>query len=204
MSVKVKICGITRAEDAETAVALGASAVGFIFVRNSPRYLDPDRAKKIILRLPPFVTPVGVIAKISRSEALALVARTGVRCLQIHENDRNEDFGEFPVPRYTVFRVSPQFNVDMLREVKANTFMLDTHVDGTLGGTGKTFDWNVALDAKKYGRLILSGGLKPENITDAIRMVSPYAVDVNSGIERSPGIKDPKEMKSLFDAIAHT
>ncbi len=201
MNAKVKICGITRAEDAEAAVELGASAVGFIFVNNSPRYLDPERAKKIIQRLPPFVTPVGVVLHVSRPEALALVANSGVRCLQVHENEHAPEIADLPVPSYTVFRVSSRFQVDVLRGLKAGTFMLDTYIDGTLGGTGKTFDWNVAVEAKQYGRLILSGGLKPENVGDAIRTVRPYAVDVSSGIERSPGVKDYKKMEAFFKAV---
>ena len=204
MSVKVKICGITRVEDAEVAANHGASAIGFIFVRNSPRYVDPDKAKLIIHSLPPFVTPVGVVAKISRPEALALVAKTGIRCLQVHENNHAEEFVEFPVPYYHVFRVSPQFRVDTLRGSKASAFMLDTYVEGTLGGTGKTFDWDIAVRAKQFGLVILSGGINPENVGDAIRRVSPYAIDVNSGVERTPGAKDHKKLQSLFEAIAQS
>ncbi len=201
MSPKVKICGITRAEDAGVAAELGASAVGFIFIRTSPRYLEPGRAKKIVQHLPPFVTPVGIVSHISRPEALAIVASSGVRCLQLHENDRRQEIGELPVPHYPVFRVSPEFKVDMLRVITTSAFMLNTYVDGTLGGTGKTFDWNVAVEAKQYGRLILSGGLNPENIGDAVRKVGPYAVDASSGVERSPGIKDHDKLEAFFKAI---
>ncbi len=202
MSVKVKICGITRIEDAEAAVELGASAIGFIFVHNSPRYIDPDRVRKIIQRLPPFVTPVGVVAHTSRPEALAIVASSGVRCLQVHENDHQPAISDVPVPHYSVFRVTPEFKLHALEGLKARTFMLDTYVDGVLGGTGKTFDWQIAVEAKQYGRLILSGGLNPENIGDAIRTVEPYAVDVSSGVEKSPGVKERKKMEAFFNAIA--
>ncbi len=202
MSVKVKICGITRVEDAEAAVELGASAVGFIFVLNSPRYIDLDKARKIIQHLPPFVTPVGVVAQMSRPEALAIVANSGVRCLQVHARDHQRAIGDLPVPQYTVFRVSSEFKLDTLRGLKPGTFMLDTYTDGKLGGTGKPFDWRIAVEAKQYGRLILSGGLKPENVGDAIRTVEPYAVDVSSGVEQSPGVKDHKKMEAFFDAIA--
>jgi len=201
MITKVKICGITRREDAEAAVDAGASAIGFIFIRSSPRFIDPDNAKQIVQSLPPFVTPVGVIADSPRSEALALVAKAGVRCLQLHDLGSAKDYREFPIPYYRVFRVSPEFKLDQLKTIRGSAFMLDTFVDGKLGGTGKTFDWNVAIQAKQYGRLILSGGINPENIGEALRRVAPYAIDVNSGIEQSTGVKDREKIRLLFDAV---
>lgn len=202
MSTKVKICGITRSEDAEAAVKEGASALGFIFVRSSPRYIEPDRAKDIIRFLPPFVTPVGILAEASRPEALVLVAKSGIRCLQLHDSKDIQDFSDFPIPCYRVFRVSPEFKVESLRGSRAGTFMLDTFIEGTPGGTGKTFDWNIAVQAKQYGRLILSGGINADNVGEAVRRVSPYAIDVSSGVERSPGVKDHRKMHLLFEAIA--
>jgi phosphoribosylanthranilate isomerase len=202
MNTKVKICGITRSEDAEVAVQEGATALGFIFVRSSPRYIEPDRAKEIIRILPPFVTPVGVLAEASRPEALVLVAKSGIRCLQLHDSKDIQDFSDFPIPCYRVFRASPEFRLESLRGSRAGTFMLDTFVEGALGGTGKTFDWNIAVQAKKYGRVILSGGINPENVGEAVRRVSPYAIDVSSGVERSPGVKDHRKMHLLFEAIA--
>jgi phosphoribosylanthranilate isomerase len=201
MTTKIKICGITRREDAEAASNEGAAAIGFIFVRSSPRYIDPDDAKEIIRSLPPFVTPVGVIAETSRSEALALIAKSGVRCLQVHGDDALGDFKDFPIPSYKVFRVSAQFKLERLKGLKANALMLDTFVEGKLGGTGKTFDWNIALQAKQYGRVILSGGINPQNVGDAIRRVGPYAIDVSSGVEHSAGIKDHEKIRLLFEVI---
>ena len=201
MVTKVKICGITRREDADAAMSEGAAAIGFIFVRSSPRYIDPDAAREIIRSLPPFVTPVGVLADASRSEALALVANTGVRCLQLHDRRHTDDLGDFPIPYYEVFRVSPEFRLELLKGSKGNAFMLDTFVEGKLGGTGKTFDWNIAIQAKQYGRVILSGGINPENVGDAIRRVAPYAIDVSSGVERSAGIKDHAKIRQLFEAV---
>jgi phosphoribosylanthranilate isomerase len=201
MITKVKICGITRREDAEAACNEGAAAIGFIFVRTSPRYIEPDDAKEIIRSLPPFVTPVGVIAETSRPEALALIAKSGVRCLQLHGDEAIGDFKDLPIPSYKVFRVSSQFKLERLKGLKANAFMLDTFVEGKLGGTGKTFDWNIALQAKQYGRVILSGGINPQNVGDAIRRVGPYAIDVSSGVEQSAGVKDHEKIRSLFEAI---
>ena len=201
MKTKVKICGIKRREDADVAVAEGAAAIGFIFVRNSPRYIDPDDARAIVRTLPPFVTPVGVIALTSRPEALALVANTGVRCLQLHNSEDRNDLGEFPIPYYRVFRVSPEFNTEILTSTRGNAFMLDTFVEGKLGGTGRAFDWSIALRAKQFGKLILSGGINPQNVGDAICQISPYAIDVSSGVESSPGVKDSQKIHSLFEAI---
>jgi phosphoribosylanthranilate isomerase len=201
VETKVKICGITRRDDADAAVNEGAAAIGFIFVRSSPRYIDPDAAREIIRSLPPFVTPVGVIAGISRQEALALVANTGVRYLQLHDPGRADDFKDFPVPYYKVFHVSSEFSPEQVKGSKRNVFMLDAFVEGKLGGTGKVFDWNIAIQAKQYGRVILSGGINPENIGDAIRRVAPYAIDVSSGVEGSAGIKDHGKIRQLFEAV---
>lgn len=201
MITRVKICGITRGEDAEAAANQGASAIGFIFVKNSPRYIDPDKARHIIRVLPPFVTPVGVLAETSRSEALAAIAKSGIRCLQLHGKEDVREFDDMPIPVYRVFRVSPEFNPEILKDNRGRTFMLDTFVEGMTGGTGKTFDWNIAIRAKQYGRVILSGGINPENAAEAVRRVSPYALDVSSGVERSPGIKDHQKIRSLFEAI---
>src|SRR5512135_2214432 len=178
MTTRVKICGITHAEDADVAVHEGAIAVGFIFVPSSPRFIEPDEAKGIIRSLPPFITPVGVIAKMTRAEALALIAKSGIRCLQAHDN---VDLGDLPVPCYRSYQVTPSFRIDELENARRRTFMLDTYVDGKLGGTGKTFDWTIAVEAKRYGRVILSGGINPDNVARAIREVGPYALDVNSG-----------------------
>ncbi|HEY6952524.1 MAG TPA: phosphoribosylanthranilate isomerase [Bacteroidota bacterium] len=201
MITRVKICGITRAEDAEAAADLGAAAVGFIFVKNSPRSIDPDKARHIIHALPPFVTPVGVLADTSRAEALAAIAKSGVRCLQLHGKEDSREFADLPIPVYRVYRVSPEFDPATLKENGGSTFMLDTFVDGIAGGTGTTFDWKIAIEAKQFGRLILSGGINPENVAEAIRRVAPYAIDVSSGVERSPGVKDYQKMQSLFEAI---
>ncbi len=202
MNTKVKICGITRNEDAEVAARAGAAAIGFIFVRNSPRYIEPERAKGIIHSLPPFVTPVGVVADTSRPEALVLVAKSGIRCLQLHDGNDIQSFADFPIPYYRVFRVSPDFKLESIGGSNAGAFMLDTFVEGTLGGAGRTFDWNIAIQAKQYGRVILSGGINQENVGEAIRRVSPYAIDVSSGVERSPGVKDQRKIHRFFEAIA--
>ncbi len=201
MKTKVKICGITRLDDALYAVEAGASAIGFILVRNSPRYISPDKIRSIVREFPPFITPVGVFTDVTRSEALATVAKSGIRAIQLHGEKELEEFRDFPVPVYRVFRVSPEFNPGVLHRYKGTTFMLDTFIDGVAGGTGRTFDWNVAVEARKYGRLILSGGITPDNVGDAIRRVAPYAIDTSSGVEVSPGVKDHEKIRRLFDEV---
>jgi phosphoribosylanthranilate isomerase len=201
MNTKVKICGVTRLQDALYAAEAGASAIGFVLVRNSPRSVNPDNVRSIIREIPPFVTPVGVFTDVSRPEALAMVARSGIRAVQLHGENETTDFDDFPVPVYRVFRVSVEFNPEILRHHKGTAFMLDTFKDGVAGGTGQTFDWNVAIEAKKFGRLILSGGINPENVGEAVRRVAPYAIDTSSGVESSPSVKDPAKIRSLFQAI---
>jgi phosphoribosylanthranilate isomerase len=199
--MKVKICGITNMEDALLAAELGADALGFIFVKTSPRHIRPSAARKIIQELPPFVTPVGVVADAEHDEILELIDETGISCVQLHGNESPKQLAKFPVPVYKSFRVDKEFNLETLQRYKGSAYLLDTYVDGTLGGTGKTFDWDIAVKAKAYGRIILAGGLTPENIAEAVKKVQPYAVDVNSGVESAPGKKDGNKLEWLFKAI---
>jgi len=199
--VKTKICGITNMEDALLAAELGADALGFIFVKTSPRRIRPSAARKIVLELPPFIVPVGVVADLEHDDILELIDETGICCVQLHGNESAKQLAKFPVPVYKSFRVNNEFNPETLRRYKGSAYLLDTHVEGTLGGTGKTFDWDVAIKAKAYGRIILAGGLTPENIAEAIQKVQPYAVDVNSGVESVPGKKDNSKLERLFKTI---
>ena len=199
--MRVKICGITRSEDAVYAVNAGADALGFIFVRSSPRYITPEAARSIILALPPFVTPVGVFVNGARAEVLEVVEETGIRCLQLHGQETPDETEDFPVPVYKAFRVSVDFNPEILKEYHTTAYLLDTYVEGKDGVTGRIFDWKIATKAKRYGRIILGGGITPMNIADAIRIVSPYAIDVSSGVESSPGVKDRGKILQLFDAV---
>jgi len=201
---RVKICGITRLEDAQLAVELGASALGFNFYTPSPRYIAPADAHRIIERLPPFVVVVGVFANETDSKHVAAVARqAGVAALQLHGP-------QFPkidraLAHYQLIRavaVRPGSTLEDLRLRKANAYLLDAYHPKLLGGTGKKFDWKVALEAKKYGPVILAGGLTPKNVGKAIREVRPFAVDVASGVESGPGKKDPAKLRAFFAAVA--
>jgi phosphoribosylanthranilate isomerase len=199
--VKVKICGITNVDDALSAADLGADALGFIFVTSSPRYITPSAARKIIQALPPFVVPVGVFADMVYNDILAIIDQTSIGCVQLHGEEMPEQLMQYPVPVYKSFRVDSSFDPEILRRYKGSAYLLDTKISGQPGGTGKIFDWEIAVNAKKYGRIILAGGLTPENIIEAARKVQPYAVDVNSGVEDRPGKKDHTKLKMLFEQL---
>ncbi|PYS96255.1 MAG: phosphoribosylanthranilate isomerase [Acidobacteria bacterium] len=199
--VRVKLCGITRLQDALLAVELGIDALGFNFVPGSPRRIDPERAHAITSALPPFVTKVGVFAdELPRvMEAAALLA--GLNCLQLHGDELPEICAAVSLPWYKAHRVGQGFDPAIVTRYRSGTFLLDAHRQGMKGGTGRTFDWTVARQAAAYGRAILAGGLTPENVEQAIAVGRPYAVDVNSGVESSPGCKDPRLLQELMRRV---
>ena len=199
--VRVKICGVTRGEDALCAVEAGASAVGFIFVPGSPRQVTPAAARAMIRTIPPFVTSVGVVVDATRGEINRLIEETGIGCLQLHGDETPDDVTGYPVPVYKAFRVGPGFDPRILGKYPVQACLLDSLIEGVRGGTGRTFKWDIALQAKTYARIILSGGITPANVGEAIRQVRPYAVDVSSGVESSPGVKDRNTIKRLMEAV---
>lgn len=203
MPTRIKVCGITRLEDAQLAVELGAAALGFNFYRPSPRYTAPANARRIMARLPPFIVPVGVLADETEDEHVAGVAeQAGVSVVQLHGPRFPALRG--PLSHYRLIRavaVKDGFDPESLKELRANAFLLDTFDAKRRGGTGKTFDWNLALAAKNFGTIILAGGLAPENVGQAIRAVRPFAVDVASGVESSPGVKDPAKLRAFFREV---
>ena len=203
MSTRVKICGIIRLEDAQLAVELGATALGFNFYPPSPRYIAPASARRIVGKLPPFVVPVGVFADETEDEHVAGIAeQAGVSVVQMH----GPRFPAFrgPLSHYRLVRavaVKDGFNPKSLEGLRANAFLLDTFDAKRRGGTGKTFDWSLAREAKNFGTIILAGGLTPENVREAIRAVRPFAVDVASGVESAPGVKDPNKLRTFFQEV---
>ena len=199
--MKVKICGITNREDALLAVDLGADALGFIFVSSSPRYIQPTIASNIIKELPPFITTVGVFVDPSEEEISSVIQQSGITSVQLHGNESPQFCTKMQITVIKAFRVDKNFQVSGLSKYEVSSFLLDTYVEGSLGGTGKTFDWKTAIEAKKIGKIILAGGLHPENIVEAIQVVQPYAVDVNSGVEQAPGRKDREKLVRLFKNI---
>ncbi|HEY3416364.1 MAG TPA: phosphoribosylanthranilate isomerase [Armatimonadota bacterium] len=200
---RVKICGITQLDDALLAAELGADALGFIFYPKSPRCVTPEAAREIINQLPPFVTPVAVVVNEPAEEIQRLMTVSGCRALQLHGEESPEFFTKFPWPVIKSLAVSaPAAIAAIARYSQAQGILLDTKVDGAYGGTGRTFNWKIARDARRYGRpIILAGGLTPGNIAEAIRTAEPWAVDVSSGVEREPGRKDHEKLRILFEAI---
>jgi phosphoribosylanthranilate isomerase len=201
--MKVKICGITRPADAQAATEAGADALGFVFVRSSPRYIDPDRAAEIIAGLPPFVTPVGVVVNEPRARVLDLLARSRVRVLQFHGEELPADIAGFGVPVIKALRVGPGFDPASIVSYRADAVLLDAGDGDRRGGTGRTFPWELAAGAGRFARIILAGGLTPGNILEAAGIVRPYACDISSGVESAPGRKDPERLRALFRAL-HT
>jgi phosphoribosylanthranilate isomerase len=201
MRVRVKLCGVTRLEDALRAADLGVDAVGFNFVADSPRRVSPERAREIGAALPAFVTRVGVFAD-ARPPSMEAAARTaGVHWLQLHGDESPETCATLALPWYKAHRVGPAFRPEDVARYGTRTFLLDACVPGLRGGTGRAFDWSVARRAAAYGTVILAGGLGPENVAEAIAEARPYAVDVNSGIESSPGIKDARRLQIFLRRV---
>jgi phosphoribosylanthranilate isomerase len=187
---KVKICGITNLEDALFAAEAGADALGFVFYTKSPRYIAPDRAREIVLRLPPFVAKVGVFV----NEELDLVKEIMAYChldyAQLHGDEPPEQVAALAPRAIKAVRVRSAADVERLSAYRAAAYLLDAYHPTKPGGIGETWDWELAAAAKRYGPIILAGGLKPDNVAAAIGRVHPYAVDVSSGVEAAPGIKD--------------
>ncbi len=201
MRARVKICGITNRADALCAVAHGADALGFIFYAPSPRYISPEKVAEIVADLPPFVTPVGVFVNEPREKVQEVVSRTGLRAVQLHGDETPEDCEGYPVPVIRALRVGEGFDPETMRAYPVKTFLLDKMKKGLYGGTGETFNWDLARAAKTYGQIVLSGGIGPENVAEAIRTVGPYAVDCGSGVEAEPGKKDIRKIEAFFRAV---
>ncbi len=203
MPTRIKICGITRLEDAQRAAELGAAALGFNFYPLSPRYIEPAAARAIIRRLPPFVAAVGVFAnETDAGQVISQAREAGATTVQVH-GPRFPALDEL-LSVFTLVvavAVGEGFKPEELRKIKASAYLLDAFDPDRLGGTGRTFDWKAAREAKQYGPIILAGGLTPENVARAVREVRPFAVDVASGVESAPGIKDATKLRAFFTAV---
>jgi phosphoribosylanthranilate isomerase len=204
MPTRIKICGLTRLEDAQRAADLGAAALGFNFYPPSPRYIELAAARAIIRRLPPFVAAVGVFAnEKDAGQVISQAREAGATTVQMH-GPRFPDLDELLAVFTLVVAVAVRegFKPEELRKIKPSAYLLDAFDPDRLGGTGRTFDWSVAREAKQYGPIILAGGLTPENVARAVREVRPFAVDVASGVESAPGIKDAAKLRAFFTAVA--
>ena len=205
MPTRIKICGITRIEDALTATRLGADAIGFIFWPKSARFISPAKAREIVDELPPFVSAVGVYVDPEEGwvEESSNIARLSL--LQFHGDESPEFCDQFSLPYIKALRVRE--GVDLLqyedRYSSARGLLLDTYTEGMPGGTGDTFNWDLIPQGLTVP-LILSGGLHPGNVTMAIKKVQPWAVDVSSGVESAKGIKDAEKIADFMRGVRHS
>jgi phosphoribosylanthranilate isomerase len=202
--VRVKICGITNLEDALLAADLGAHALGFIFYPKSPRKVAPETAREIIAQLPPFVASVGVFVDEAAAVVKELAAGVGLDWVQLHGQESPEycrSLGRRVIKAFRIKDEKSLMELEPYRDV-VQAFLLDTYKKGQVGGTGEVFDWHLAREAQKYGRIILAGGLTAKNVAQAIATALPAAVDAASGTEAAPGRKDPAKLRAFFKAVS--
>ena len=198
----VKVCGITRREDAVLAVELGAAALGFVFWPRSPRAVSVERVREITDGLPPFVSRVGVFVNESPARVAAVASDAGLTCIQLHGDEEASAYAELPLPIIKALPVGEGFSLSAVEDLPARvTPLLDAHDPARRGGTGRVIEWTVAAAAARLRPVILSGGLNPENVKSATATVRPYAVDVSSGVESAPGIKDETRLRAFFAAL---
>jgi len=198
----VKICGITRLEDAETAVALGAGAIGFVFWPKSPRSVDPERARAIAAALPPFVTTIGVFVNQAPAVINEVAARVGLAGVQLHGDEAVDVLEQIERPVVKAFAMGATARIEEADTWPARVrLLIDVHDPDQRGGTGKTVDWNQAAAIAARRPVLLAGGLNAGNVADAIHQVRPFGIDVSSGVESSPGVKDHARMRALFEAV---
>lgn len=202
--IRIKICGITNLEDALLAAELGAHALGFIFYAKSPRSVAPEVAKEIIRQLPPLVLSVGVFVNEEAVTVRDLAARLGLDWVQCHGQEPPDYCRSLDRRVMKAFRIKDEASLQDLQAYQGSVqaFLLDTYKKGQVGGTGETFDWDLARKAKDYGPIVLAGGLTAANVAQAIEAVQPLAIDVASGVEAAPGKKDPEKLRAFFEAVA--
>lgn len=198
---KVKICGITNYNDAKACIDCGADAIGFIFYEKSRRYIEPEQAFEIIRKLPPFITKVGVFVNSLKIRIANITNQTRISAIQLHGDETPDFCLDFMEPVIKALRIKDLDDLENIASFPVQAILLDTFTDAEYGGTGKSFDWNILKDLNSDKNIILSGGLNPDNIEDAIIQVNPYAVDVSSGVEKSPGIKDHSKIKKFIEAV---
>ena len=203
MRTRVKICGITRAQDAELVAASGAHAMGMIFYKKSPRNVSIEHAHTIIHGIEPYLTTVAVVVNPVNEDLRQLATDVGIDRIQFHGNESPSECEKSIRPYYKTLRVNQQNDLveQLNRYNQVSAFLLDTYVKGLPGGTGETFNWRILDQLSINKPVILAGGLTPDNVYDAILAVQPYAVDVNSGVEIKPGIKDAIKINEFIIAV---
>ncbi|MDP8235889.1 MAG: phosphoribosylanthranilate isomerase [Candidatus Erginobacter occultus] len=199
--IKIKICGLTRKEDVLALNGLGIDFAGFIFVPGTPRCLDIARAARLTRLVPPGVRRVGVFLDQRPESVRRIAGACGLDLLQFHGSESPQYCGQFGLPYFKTIRVLGPIETDRLAAYRPEAFLFDTYSPREAGGTGKTFDWSLAREAAEGGlKFILAGGLNPENVARAIGEARPWGVDVSSGVESAPGIKDPAKLKTFVRA----
>lgn len=200
--VRIKICGITRVEDALAAAAAGADAIGLVFYAASPRAVSIEQAREIVRELPPFVTTVGLFVDASEAVIRSTLEQVPLDLLQFHGNEPEEFCRRFSRPYIKALRVRPGDNLQELaaRWPSASGILLDSYKPGVPGGTGETFDWS-EIPAERSWSLILAGGLQPSNVRQAIEMTAPWAVDVSGGVEAARGVKDIDKINAFIHEV---
>ena len=198
--MKVKICGITNYEDASLCAGLGADAIGFIFYKQSKRYIEPDQAKRIIAKLPFLLMKVGVFVNEEAATVNTIAKNIGLSAVQLHGDEDIKYINQMNVPVIKGLRIKEGFNFQKLAEFGDCTFLLDTFSQKEMGGTGTTFDWNI-IPAELRDRIILAGGISADNIEKVYREISPQAVDLSSSLEEYPGKKDKDKVVQFFKIL---
>jgi len=205
MSIKIKICGITNAQDAEAAVAAGADALGFVFYAQSPRYIEPTVAKRIIAQLPPFVLSVGVFVNQDQETIRNMYNECGLAFAQLHGDETPAFCESLGRPVLRALRLRDRGSLLALAEYKGRMgvrgFVVDAFSAEAYGGTGQTVDWSLAREVAKAAPILLAGGLTPGNVQEAVQQVQPYGVDVSSGVEERPGKKDHEKIRAFIRAV---
>ena len=198
MSVTVKICGITSEADALAAAEAGADAIGLMFYEGSPRHVTLEQAKAISAALPQHVMRVGVFVNAEEAFVHQALTECMLNILQFHGDETPEECSRYPVMTLKAFRVQGEETLTELEAFPSAGYLLDAYVKDALGGTGATFNWDLAVRAQEFGKpIFLAGGLTPENVAEAVRKVQPFGVDASSGVEIEPGRKDAEQMRTF-------
>jgi phosphoribosylanthranilate isomerase len=201
MKTQVKICGITNLADAQAAVEAGADALGFNFYEKSPRFISLENAAEISKQLPPFVLRVGVFVNPAAELVTRAIGECGLSLLQFHGDETPEFCTQFGLMSMKAFRIRDAESLKEIPNYPTDAYLLDAYSPEARGGTGERFNWNLAIEAQKFGKpIFLAGGLTPENVADAVRKVRPFAVDVSSGVESAPGKKNHAKIRAFIAA----
>jgi phosphoribosylanthranilate isomerase len=202
METRVKICGITSVADGLAAAAAGADMIGLNFYEGSPRHISLAPASEISRALPPLVQRVGVFVNPEPDFVQRAIGECGLSLLQFHGDETSEFCTRFGLMSLKAIRVRDGESIKQLENFRADAFLLDAHSKNGLGGTGEKFNWDLAIEAQKFGKpIFLAGGLTPENVADAVKKVRPFAVDVSSGVESAPGKKDAAKVRAFIAAV---